>query len=301
MDPGKNQNRRRFFKTLAAGSVGTTLLPGVLSASTPDQEKEKPRTNIQDLKKFPRTGASMPGKYPGKVIQVDHGKSMTENGPDPSIAYQMVKEGMQNLTGEKNLKKAWRQFVSPADRIGLKINPVAGKTLTTSHEVVKAVIIQLVEEAGMPRENLLIWDRREFQMHETGFTEEAYPGIRVIGTEQKDKEGSFYAKDGTLYGEKMIDKDWYYWAEVNGEYDEYTLPYMVNGGEYSYFSKICTQMVDKIINIPTINIIHLDPDSPNGSFFRHWHTLNDNLESIDRATLQVVGRVVAHVVYTEKS
>ena len=59
--------------------------------------------------------------------------------------------------------------------------------------------------------------------------------------------------------------------------------------------------INKIINIPTINIIHLDPDSPNGSFFRHWHTVKDDLESIDRATLQVVGRVVAHVVYTEKS
>ena len=50
----------------------------------------------------------------------------------------------------------------------------------------------------------------------------------------------------------MIDREWYYWADVEGDYDEYTIPYMVNGGEYSYYSKIVTQEVDKIINIPIL-------------------------------------------------
>jgi uncharacterized protein (DUF362 family) len=39
---------------------------------------------------------------------------------------------------------------------------------------------------------------------------------------------------------------------VDGEYDAYTLPYMVNGGKYSYFTKICTEKVTKIINVPVI-------------------------------------------------
>jgi hypothetical protein len=58
--------------------------------------------------------------------------------------------------------------------------------------------------------------------------------------------------------------------------------------------------VNKIINIPTINIIHLDNESVNGSFFEHWHTLNDNMDHIDRATLNVVGKVVMEVVYYER-
>jgi Zn-dependent M28 family amino/carboxypeptidase len=58
--------------------------------------------------------------------------------------------------------------------------------------------------------------------------------------------------------------------------------------------------INKIINIPTINIIHLDTESENGSFFQHWHTVNDNLEHIDKATLQVVGNVMMNVVYLEK-
>jgi hypothetical protein len=58
--------------------------------------------------------------------------------------------------------------------------------------------------------------------------------------------------------------------------------------------------VNKIINIPTINIIHLETDPNGGSFFKHWHTVNDNLESIDKTTLGVVGDVVMNVVYLEK-
>ena len=246
-------SRRGFFKTLAAGSVGAILIPESVKAGSPStfQTEEKPETNIKDLEKYPRNENSSPGKYPGKVVKVYNENCMTDNKPELTAAREMLKEGMLNLTGKKNIKKAWKQFVSPTEIIGLKVNPVAGKTLTTSHAVVQAVIEQL-EEAGIPRKNLVIWDRREFQLHETGFTSENYPGIKIVGTEQKDENDSFYGEDGKLYGEKMIDKDWYYWADVEGEYDEYTMPYMVNGGKYSYYSKIATQMVDKIINIPIL-------------------------------------------------
>lgn len=249
----KSVHRRNFFKTLTAGGLGAILIPeSVKAASSPiQQENEKPKTNIGDAKEYPRNEHSMPGKYPAKVVRVDHDKCVIDDKLQAEAAYEMLEKGMLELTGSKNLKKAWKQFVGPKDIIGLKVNPVAGKTLTTSHEVVQAVISQL-EDAGIPRKNILIWDRREFQLHETGYTGENYPGIKIIGTEQKDEEGSFYGKDGKLYGEKMIDKDWYYWADVNGEYDEYTIPYMVNEGKYSYYSKIATQMVDKIINIPIL-------------------------------------------------
>jgi uncharacterized protein (DUF362 family) len=90
------------------------------------------------------------------------------------------------------------------------------------------------------------------QLHETGYTGEEYPGIKITGTEQQDADGGYYDKDGLLYGEKMIDKEWYYWADCEEDYDEYTIPYMVNRGKYSYFSKICTQEVDKIINVPIL-------------------------------------------------
>jgi hypothetical protein len=43
--------------------------------------------------------------------------------------------------------------------------------------------------------------------------------------------------------------------------------------------------INTIANIPTVNIIHLENDNEGGSFFKHWHTMNDNMEHIDKNTL----------------
>ncbi|MEA1885713.1 MAG: DUF362 domain-containing protein [Bacteroidota bacterium] len=245
-------SRRRFFKVLGTGSLVVAGAPvAAAPANILGQQQEKPETNIADAAKVPRNENSLPGKYPGKVSRVNHPGAIVDNEIVEDQAYIMLEKAMLQLTGEKKLNKAWKQFVSPGETIGLKVNPVAGKTLTTSHAVTRSIIRQL-EDSGIDRSNIIIWDRRLMQLHETGYTEENYPGIKVMGTEQQDEAGSYYGSDGKLYGEKMIDRDWYYWADVEGEYDEYTIPFMVNGGKYSYFTKIVTQELDKIINVPIL-------------------------------------------------
>lgn len=246
--------RRHFFKLAALGGLGASIMSPLnlrSSLARMTGEDEKTKTNIDEALKHPRTENSMPGKYPGKVVKIKDPDSVVDDKPQEAEVYKMLAEGMLLLTGEKKLKKAWRHFVDKDEIIGLKVNPVAGKPLSTSHAVTKSIIKQLLE-TGIPKENIVIWDRREMQLHEAGFNEENYPGIKIRGTEQQDADGGFYDKDGVLYGEKMIDKDWYYRADCEQEYDAYTLPYMVNSGKYSYFTKICTQEVDKIINVPIL-------------------------------------------------
>lgn len=259
-------NRRNFLRLAGAGAAAAAAAPvaqamgaatataaSVVNPENADRQtqQDKPDTNIADAAKIARGPNSMPGLYPGRVVMVKNSRSVRDNLIVEQEVYDMIARSMLELTGEKKLKKAWRKFVKPGERIGLKVNPVAGKSLSTSHEVVRAVIAQL-EESGIKRSQLTIWDRREFELTDVGFTQENYPGIRITGTEQMDKEGLYYGKDGKLYGEHMIDRDWYYWADVEGEYDEYTMPYMVNGGKYSYFTKIVTQELDRIINIPIL-------------------------------------------------
>ncbi|MCX6152496.1 MAG: DUF362 domain-containing protein [Ignavibacteriales bacterium] len=245
-------DRRKFFKIFGLTSAGAALSPLLKNNILAKKLlPEKPSTNIKDALKYPRTSESMPGKFPGKVVQILNEKSIVENKFDQSEIDEMIKRGMLSLTGKDDINEAWRMFVSPKDKIGLKVNPVAGTLLSTSPEVVKAIIKQL-EAADIPKENLIIWDRREFELNEVGFTDENFPGIKIIGTERKDKNGSFYNADGKLYGEEMIDRNWYYFADCEEKYDAETLPYMINEGKYSYFTKIATQMVDKIINIPIL-------------------------------------------------
>ena len=245
--------RRDFFKIVSLGGVSFALNP-VIKASqlTPMFNlQEGPETNIADAIKIPKTKNSMPGLYPGKVVKVTNQNSVIDGKPQEDAAYEMLKVAMLSLTGEKSLKKAWRKVVSPKDIIGLKVNPVAGKLLTTSHAVTKSVIKQL-EESGIPRKNIVIWDRREMQLHETGYTAENYPGIKITGTECMDEKGGFYNNEGKLYSDGRVDKNQYFYADLEGTHDDYTLPYMVNGGKYSYFTKICTEQVTKIINIPIL-------------------------------------------------
>lgn len=229
-------------------SIAMLLIPVIsIAQSTPDP---KPATNILDAIKIPRNENSMPGKYPAKVVQVDNEKSVVDKKIVYNEAYEMISKGMLELTGKSNLKDAWLEFVSQKDRIGLKVNPVAGPTLTTSIEVTQAIVKQL-EETGVPRENIIIWDRREEQLFEAGFTNEAFPGIKIVGTERPEN-GSMYDENGKLYGLRMIDTTQYYWADCEDKYDSATIPYMVNEGKYSYFTKIVTEMVDKIINVPIL-------------------------------------------------
>ncbi len=245
--------RRDFFKLVSIGGASLAINPVIKAAESTGflAQEVKPETNIKDALSVPRTKNSMPGLYPGKVVKCMHDKPVVDGIPSEESAYKMLREGMLSLTNQKSLKKAWRKFVSPKDIIGLKVNPVAGKPLTTSHAVTRSVIKQL-EEAGIPRENIVIWDRREMQLTETGYTKENYPGITITGTECQDEKGGYYGNDGKLYAEERVDKNQFFYADVVGEYDAYTIPFMVNGGKESYFTKIVTEKVTKIINLPIL-------------------------------------------------
>jgi|LSQX01.2.fsa_nt_gb hypothetical protein len=73
----------------------------------------------------------------------------------------------------------------------------------------------------------------------------------------------------------------------------------------SYFSYKRTNAVvddhtyiNEIANIPTIDIIHYGENSYTG-FFEHWHTVNDNMDVIDKNTLNAVGQTVLTFIYLE--
>jgi len=56
--------------------------------------------------------------------------------------------------------------------------------------------------------------------------------------------------------------------------------------------------INQILSIPTIDIIHYNDQTTSG-FFEHWHTTKDDLNSIDKFSLKVVGQTVITVIYEE--
>ena len=247
-------DRRNFFRILSTTGAVLAAAP-VISASEKASgillPKALPENNMNDILAIPRTKNSLPGLYPGKVILARNDNSVVDDLPQEAVAYEMLKNSMLALTGCKSLKKAWRKFVSPKEIIGLKVNPIGDKLLSTSHAVTKSVIKQL-KESGIPAKNIIIWDRRQENLINAGYTADNYPDIRITSTEYMDEKGSMYGADGKLYGESRINKQSYFYADVEEEYDSYTMPYMINSGKNSYLTKIVTDEVDKIINIPIL-------------------------------------------------
>jgi len=123
---------------------------------------------------------------------------------------------------------------------------------------VDAVIDWLVS-CGLPKKNIIIWDRFDFMLRDAGYTPERFPGIAIEGlqtmdeaaAEGKTQDNSKWLKpDGSHVSVPNFDQEVYYWADVEGPKD---LPYLnqhVFDGKHSYFGKLLTKKLTKIINLP---------------------------------------------------
>lgn len=57
--------------------------------------------------------------------------------------------------------------------------------------------------------------------------------------------------------------------------------------------------INKVMQIPCIDLIHLDRNSPTG-FYPYWHTTGDTFDKIDKNTLKAVGQTLLTVIFEEK-
>ena len=56
--------------------------------------------------------------------------------------------------------------------------------------------------------------------------------------------------------------------------------------------------INQIIHIPTIDIIHLDQNSPTG-FYEFWHTTHDDINQVDKQSLKMVGQTLTALIYKD--
>jgi len=257
MDPGTYGSmdtmfaleRRSFLK--AGGALGLALVLGSPSLwAAEETKKDKPapiETNIAEAMKVPRASCAIPGPFPGKVVEVHDERAMAAGGPDAAVVKRMVERGLRQLAGEGS----WARFFTPSDVVGLKVNPVGAGLISTRLEVVDAVIDWLTA-GGLKKENIIIWDRFAHMLSDAGFTPERFPGVGIEALQTMltgDGEGKA-PLDGK--GEHVsagnFDRDAYYWADVEGQPDGAYLNQHVFNGRFSYFGKLLTKKLTKIIN-----------------------------------------------------
>lgn len=105
------------------------------------------------------------------------------------------------------------------------------------------------------------------------------------------KNATFYRESiSDYYAKYLVDHIWQYAAALGfGNY------FINESGGWITDDHL---YVNKIAGIPAIDIIQYSPNTDTG-FGHFWHTMNDNMDIIDKNTIQAVATTIMHVVYNE--
>lgn len=212
-------NRRQFLTQLAAGvgGIGGTLstLPAFAQLSSGQLQ---PDATTEAVSLTP-------------VVEAIGKKVWVNDQLDEDAVSELMDQAMMKLTGRSSAKEAWRDIVLPDDIVGIKINPLAGPELST-HSIIVDKIVEGLYGAGVLRKQIIIWDRFEAHLLNAG-----YP------IKQDEADVRTFASDTEGIG---------YDDEVFYESEKDSVARRENESTLSRYSRIVTQQVDVLINVPVL-------------------------------------------------
>jgi uncharacterized protein (DUF362 family) len=142
-------SRRAFLGGAAATAAAATLLGS--RAARADA--------LPGLAASPPAGF-VPLSAPGRVVRVKKSGCLEANGiyPKADDAKEMLRAGMQELTGKSDLVEATRLFVHPQDKVCVKVNGIAQQNMATNKELVLPFVEAMVA-AGVPATNITLLEQ----------------------------------------------------------------------------------------------------------------------------------------------
>jgi uncharacterized protein (DUF362 family) len=117
------------------------------------------------------------------VIAVHHPGSIVSGQYQAEPVRQMIERGLMDLTEAPGAAEAWRVFFEPGDVVGIKLNPVGRPYLISDPHVLHAVIGGL-EQAGVKRNNIVVYDRYREEFLGAGFDKWLPEGVRWMSASQ---------------------------------------------------------------------------------------------------------------------
>ena len=211
-------DRRQFLTRLAAGVGG---IGGALSALPAFAQLSSGQLQPDTMQTTPLT----------PVVEAVSENVWDGDRLDEDAVSELIDQAMMKFTGRSSAKEAWRDIVLPDDIVGIKINPLGGPELSTHHIIVDK-IIEGVYGAGVLKKQIIIWDRFEDHLLSAG-----YP------IKQDEGEVQTFASDTAGIG---------YDDEVFYESEKDSVNRRENGSTHSRYSRIVTQRVDVLINVPVL-------------------------------------------------
>jgi len=172
--------RRAFLK--ASLQAGSTLAAG---------------WNSTGIELFPQGRATQAGRS-RIVIARDEHLQRTKSGPAQDSLLKILDRALQGFYNRDNPLEAWKQVARPGDVVGLKVNCLAGRGISTNPQLVDAICERL-QQAGI--RSIVIWDRLNADLESAGFRiAERGSGIRCFGNDTSgyEQELAVYGNVGSL-------------------------------------------------------------------------------------------------------
>jgi uncharacterized protein (DUF362 family) len=173
------------FRLRGQGQASRThpVLP-VPSDSSPEPLYVRKRftgTAVED----PNPAFPLPGRWPGKVVEVHHPGSVVEGEIQLEPVRQMVARGMRELTGAPSAEEAWRALFQKGDRVAIKVNPVGrsrrpGEVASVSNFATVLAIVEGLRSAGLGVKDIVLYERYADEFRAAGyevFLQRELPGV----------------------------------------------------------------------------------------------------------------------------
>jgi hypothetical protein len=120
---------------------------------------------------------------PSRVVQAHHSGAWEGEMLVPRALRQMLDASITALTGLNDAREAWASLFSPDERVAIKVNAFRNSIIFTHVPLVTAVTDAL-QEAGVPAEQIVIFDYYTSELEEAGYTvNRDGPGVRCYGTD----------------------------------------------------------------------------------------------------------------------
>jgi hypothetical protein len=182
------------------------------------------------------------------VIIVQRPEAVQGFNADPAQVRQMVNRALLTLTSATDIGTAWTRLgITPKDIVGIKISTGGGPVLSTHQALVRAICDGL-QAAGVPRSQIIIWDKFQDKMRPAGYAlrpaTDQQPAIASIVPSNNYDPKVFY--ENGVAG-SLIWGDYQFSASLSPGFDSDDVL------TRSYYTQFLTQICTKIVNVPVLS------------------------------------------------
>jgi len=144
--------------------------------------------------------AHWPATSASRVVVVRHSGVWAGDTPDPAVVRQMLDAGISTLTDVSDVLAVWRALLDPGERVLLKVNCISYGGPT--QPAVTYGVAQRLQDAGIPGENILIFDRTDNELTAAGYAlNESGAGIQCHGSRGRGTQAALSQASVKFYQE----------------------------------------------------------------------------------------------------